>query len=54
MLNVKLKDNIRNTIIRQRTSDRHSPIRNQYEMEMAGHIARMKEIDGLLEAQSGR
>ena len=34
MLNVKLKDRIRNTTIRQRTSDRHSPMRNQYEMEM--------------------
>ena len=32
MLNVKLKDRIPNTTKNQ--SDRHSPIRNQYEMEM--------------------
>ena len=34
MLNVKVKNRIRNTFIRQRTRVTDSPIRNQYKMEI--------------------
>ena len=45
MLNVKLKDRIRNTIIRQRTRLRDivQYVTNEKYM-WAGHIARMKDI----------
>ena len=42
MLNVKLKDKISYTTIRQRTRVKDNPIRNQYEMEM-GWTHRLNE-----------
>ena len=55
MLNVKLKDRICNNTIRHRTrvTDIVHYVTNT-KWKWAGHIARMKIIDGLLEAQSGR
>ena len=54
MLNVKLKDRVRNTTIRQRTrvTDIVQYVTNK-KWKWAGHIARMKD-NRLLEAQGGR
>ena len=57
LLNVKLKDRTRNTIIKRRTrvTDVVQYVTNT-KWKGAGHIARIKKkvIDGLLEEQSGR
>ena len=54
MLNVKLKDRIRNTIISQRTrvTDIVQCVTNT-KWKWAGHIARIKITDGLSEADRG-
>ena len=55
MLNVELKDRIRNAIIRQRTRETNIvQCVSNTKWKWAGHIAQMKDIDGLLVVESGR